>query len=103
MTLTSTQFRLEVDVAPAKVGPNTIHLYAFQADGNGPRTVVEWKGTAALPSQGIEPVTIPLLAFTPEHATGQIDLPTTGTWEMRFTVRVDEINQASVTAKVPIR
>jgi copper transport protein len=103
VTLTSTLFRLEVDVAPTSKGVNTIHLFAYKLDGGGPQTVVEWKATAALPAQGIEPVAIPLLAVTPDHAAGQVLLPSSGLWEMRFTVRTDETHQASVTTKVPIR
>jgi copper transport protein len=94
---------LEVDVSPTQKGVNTIHLFAFAADGSGTQAVAEWKGTAALPAQGVEPVDIPLLAVTPDHASGQILLPNAGTWELRFTVRTDDTHQATVTANVPVR
>jgi copper transport protein len=103
VTLTDKLFKLEVDVAPAGTGANTIHLYAFAPDGTGAQTVAEWKGTAALPSQNIGPIDIPLLAITPDHASGQITLPTPGTWQMKFTVRTDDTHQATVTANVPIK
>ena len=77
-----------------------VHL---RPDGSGPVTVVEWKGTVALPAKGVEPISVPLLGLTPNHATGQVLLPSAGTWEMRITVRLDEINQATVTAKIPVR
>lgn len=103
VTLITQLFRLEVDVAPTQKGVNTIHLFAFAADGSGPQTVVEWKGSASLPAQGVEAVDIPLLAVTPDHASGQILLPNAGTWQMRFTVRTDDTHQATVTASVPVR
>jgi copper transport protein len=103
VTLTDKLFKLEVDIAPASTGLNTIHLYAFAPDGSGPQNVAEWKGTAALPEKGIEPTDIPLLAITPDHASGQILLPNAGTWELRFTVRTDDTNQSTVLAKVPIK
>jgi copper transport protein len=103
VTLTDKLFKLEVDIAPAETGLNTIHLYAFAPDGSGPQNVAEWKGTAALPEKSIEPTDIPLLAITPDHSSGQILLPNAGTWELHFTVRIDDTNQSTVLAKVPIK
>ncbi|MET7417449.1 copper resistance protein CopC [Dactylosporangium sp. NPDC005555] len=103
-TVTTNLVKLEVDVSPGKVGPNTVHLYAFKADGSGqPQTVVEWKATAALPAKGIEPIVLPTLPITPDHATGSVTLTPAGTWELKFTVRVDELNQTTIAVQVPIR
>lgn len=100
-TLTSSLYTLQVEVDPAKLGDNAVHLYAYKADGS-PLPVVEWKATAALPSAGIEPITFPLLKLTDNHASGQVTLPTPGDWQLRFTLRLSEIDQDSVTATVPI-
>lgn len=102
-TVSTNLLKLEVDISPATVGQNSIHLYALKPDGSGPQTVVEWKATAALPSKGIEPLTVPTLAITEDHAVGQVSLVTPGTWEFRFTARVDDLNQATVTVQVPVR
>ena len=93
---------IQVDIDPAGVGNNSVHLYAYDAQ-NKPQRVVEWRGTAALPSAGIEPLEIPLLPFTDNHAAGEINLPTAGQWQMRFTVRITDIDQATVTATVPVK
>jgi copper transport protein len=90
-----------VEVDPAATGSNSIHLFAYTAD-NKPQPVVEWKGTAALPAKGVEPIEIPLLPLTDNHATGEISLPTPGDWQLSFTVRISDIDQATVTATVPI-
>jgi copper transport protein len=102
-TLTSKLFRLEIDLEPARKGVNTFHLYAYKPNGSGTQTVVEWTGTAALPAQGIEPISIPMLAITTDHSSGQILLPSSGTWNLRFTVRIDDTNEDTVTTKVPVR
>jgi copper transport protein len=102
-TFSTKIFKVEVDVEPAAKGVNIIHLYAFKPDQSGPQTVVQWSGTAALPSQGIEPVDIPLLGVTPDHASGQILLPNAGTWSLSFTLRISDIDEATVTAKVDVK
>ncbi|MEV0133604.1 copper resistance protein CopC [Dactylosporangium sp. NPDC050688] len=102
-TVTTNLVKLEVDVSPGRVGPNTVHLYAMKPDGSGPQSVAEWKATAALPSKGIEPIVVPTLAITPDHASGSVTLTPAGTWELKFTVRVDELNQTTIAVQVPIR
>lgn len=100
-TATADLYTLQVDFDPAKVGDNTVHLYAYTKDGK-PLKVVEWSGTAALPSASIEPVTIPLLPLTDNHASGSIQLPTAGQWQMKFTLRTTDVDQETVTLTVPI-
>jgi copper transport protein len=101
-TLDSPIYSLQVELDPAQSGSNSIHLYAYTKD-NRPQPVAEWRATAALPSAGIEPIDIPLLPLTDNHATGEINLPASGEWQLRFTVRTSEIDQATVTATVPIK
>ncbi|MBF9127446.1 copper resistance protein CopC/CopD [Plantactinospora sp. S1510] len=100
-TLTSSIYSLQVEVDPAKTGSNSMHLYAYTLD-NKPLPVAEWRATAALPDRGIEPIEIPLLPLTPSHATGEISLPSPGNWLLSFTVRLTDIDQATVTSTVPI-
>ncbi|MBV1853963.1 copper resistance CopC/CopD family protein [Catellatospora tritici] len=100
-TLTTSLYRLQVEIDPAKVGDNLVHLYAYTPAGD-PLPVVEWKATAALPSAGIEPITFTVLKLTDNHASGQVSLPTKGDWQLKFTLRTSDIDQASVTATVPI-
>jgi copper transport protein len=100
-TLSSNLFNLQVEVDPAKKGNNSVHLYAYDK-ASKPLPVVEWKGTAALPSNDVAPVDIPLLPLTDNHATGEITLPLEGDWQLRFTVRISEIDQATVTGTVPV-
>ncbi|WBC14332.1 copper resistance protein CopC [Micromonospora sp. WMMA1998] len=101
-TLNSPIYSLQVELDPAETGNNSLHLYAYTTD-NRPQPVQEWKVTAALPSAGIEPITVPLLPLSDNHATGEVNLPARGDWQLRFTVRTSDIDQATVTATVPIK
>lgn len=101
VVLSDSLFTLTVDVEPATVGVNTIHLYATTPAGQ-PADVRQWRVTAALPAQGIEAIDAVILALTADHAIGQLSLPAAGTWRFTFTVRTSEIDQSSVTADIPV-
>ncbi|GGK06394.1 transport integral membrane protein [Pilimelia anulata] len=100
-TVETKLYTLQVDVNPARIGPNDMHVYAYTADGRA-QSVVEWRATATLPSAGVEEVGIPLVKLTDNHASGQFAPPTAGQWKLRFTVRTSDIDEASVTITVPI-
>ncbi|NMO50795.1 copper resistance protein CopC/CopD [Actinoplanes sp. TBRC 11911] len=101
-TLTSQNMALQVDIFPATVGNNSMHLYAYTPD-NKPLTVVEWSGTAALPAKGIEPIAIPLLRLTDFHAVGDIALPQAGDWTFKFTARTSDIDESTVTMTATVK
>lgn len=100
--LTSDIFNLQVEIDPATIGNNSIHLYAYDLAGK-PLKVVEWRGTAALPAGDVAPIDIPLLPLTDNHATGELTFSLAGDWDLRFTVRISDIDQATVNATVPIK
>ncbi|PWR08667.1 copper resistance protein CopC [Micromonospora acroterricola] len=103
-TLASPLYSLRVELDPAERGNNSIHLYAYTKDDQSqPQPVAEWRATAALPSAGIEPIEVPLLPLTDSHAYGDVSLPAAGDWQLQITVRTSDIDQATVTATVPIR
>ena len=100
-TLTAEGLSLQVDVFPAAVGNNSIHLYAYAPDGK-PLPVVEWVATAALPAKNIEPIEVPLLRITDNHVIGDIGLPVAGDWVFTYTVRTSEIDQSTVKTTVKV-
>lgn len=101
-TLTSPLYTLQFDIYPVRLGEhNTVHAYVYTPDGQR-LPVVEWQLTAALPERGVEPVTTPLLGLEPHHAVGAVAFPVPGEWQLRFTVRISEIDQASVTTRVRV-
>ncbi|MFV2102822.1 copper resistance CopC/CopD family protein [Micromonospora sp. LOL_024] len=101
-TVNSSLYSLQIEMSPAERGNNSVHFYAYTLD-NQPLPVIEWRATVALPSAGIEAIQVPLLPLTDNHATGEISLPSAGDWELRVTARTTEIDQATVTATVPIK
>ncbi|MBM0278323.1 copper resistance CopC/CopD family protein [Micromonospora tarensis] len=101
-TLSNSLFTMQIELSPAERGNNSVHLYAYSKD-NLPLPVKEWKATAALPSAGIEAIEVPLLPLTDSHAYGDVSLPAAGDWQLKITARTTDIDQATVTATVPIR
>ncbi|GGK16029.1 transport integral membrane protein [Pilimelia terevasa] len=100
-TAVTSLFTLQVELSPARPGPNDLHLYAYTADGQA-KNVIEWKATATLPSAGVEEVAIPMVKLTDNHASGQFSPPTAGQWRMKFTARTSDIDEATVTVTVPV-
>ncbi|GAA5183088.1 copper resistance protein CopC [Rugosimonospora acidiphila] len=100
-TLTSSLYQLQLDVEPAQTGPNELHLYAYTPQG-APLKVVEWKVSAGLPAQGIEPIAAVLTPVTDSHEIGQVTLPVAGDWTFSFTLRTTDIDEATVTTTVKV-
>lgn len=101
-TLTVGQLVLQVDIDPARVGNNTLHLVAVTPAG-APVKVLRWQATVGRPQAGVAPIGIPLVALTDNHSIGEIALPTAGEWEFRFTLQISALDQTTASAKVPIR
>jgi copper transport protein len=100
-TMNSSLYQLQFDIEPAQTGANDIHLYAFTPEGAA-LNVQEWKVTAALPAQNIEPIDAVLTKITVAHDVGQITLPVAGQWTFSFTLRTTEIDEATVTTVVKV-
>jgi copper transport protein len=101
-TLKSEALSLQVEIAPAQVGNNSVHLYAYEVNGTTPLPIVEWDVTAALPANNIEPIDVNLLRITDNHVIGDIALPVAGEWVFTFTLRTSEIDQTTVKTTVKI-
>ncbi|MDR7278966.1 copper transport protein [Catenuloplanes atrovinosus] len=95
-------YTLQVELDPAKVGGNSLHLYAYEPGTTNLLTTEEWTTTAALPAAGIEPIDVPMLRVADNHAISEFQLPAAGTWEFKFTLRTTEIDQATVTVTVDV-
>jgi copper transport protein len=100
-TITSSLYSLQFDLDPAAVGPNSVHLYAYDLNGK-PLKVVEWTATAALPAKQIDPIPMALVRLADNHASGQVTFTQAGDWQLSFTLRLSEINEATVGQTVTI-
>jgi copper transport protein len=96
---------LELTVEPAEVGPNTIHLYLIEAKtGTQFAATKELTVTARLPSKGIGPLPLKVIAAGPGHyILNSAVLSPAGDWQIQFTDRTSEFEQHSRTVEVPIR
>ncbi len=96
---------LEMTVEPAKVGPNTIHLYLIDAKTGAQYTATkELTATARLPSKDIGPLPLKASLAGPGHyVLNSAVLSPGGTWSIQIHDRVSEFEQYNRTVKVPIR
>jgi copper transport protein len=102
VTMNSSLYQLQFDIEPATIGNNELHLYSYSPAG-APLAIKEWTVTAALPGQGIEPISIPVLPITDSHATGTVTMPSAGSWQFSFTLRTSDIDEATVSTVVKIK
>ncbi|GAA3960683.1 copper resistance CopC/CopD family protein [Actinoplanes auranticolor] len=102
-TLTSELFTLQFSVYPVELGENnTVHGFTYTPEGK-PLPAPEWTVTTRLQGQDLEPVSEPMLPLAPRNdAMGALTFPLPGTYEISFTVRVSEIDQATVRTTITV-
>lgn len=105
ITTTIGPAELQMTVEPARVGPNTIHLYLIDAKTGSQFTATkELNVSAALPSKGIGPLPLKANLSGPGHYTlNSAVLSPSGTWQVRLTDRTSEFSEYTRTVSVPIR
>ncbi|GGK03927.1 transport integral membrane protein [Pilimelia anulata] len=102
-TLNSPLYAVQFEIFPVQLGENnTFHAFVYTPDGK-PLDVAEWKVTAALPGRGIEPMDNPVAPLLGNQGLGGINFPVPGDWQLRVTIRVSDIDEATVTATVPVK
>ncbi|MBM2614202.1 copper resistance protein CopC [Actinoplanes sp. LDG1-06] len=102
-TLNSKLYAVQFEIFPATIGEyNTLHAFAYTPEGK-PLKVVEWKVSVSLPSQGIEAIDSPVATVIDNQGLGNVTFPIPGDWQLTMTLRVSEIDQATVTTTVPVR
>jgi copper transport protein len=96
---------LEMDVDPARVGANQIHIYFFDARTGAPyKPGKELTVTATLPDKEIGPLPLTVQSAGPGHYIVQSALLNApGDWELGLTLRVSEFDQFETKVEVPIR
>jgi copper transport protein len=102
-TLTCPLYTLQFNIYPVQLGEdNTIHAFVYTPAG-APLPAEQWTVTSRLANRGLEPVSAPLLGLMPaNHAVGAITFPLPGTYEVRFTIRVSDIDQATVRTSITV-
>ncbi|MCU7722648.1 copper resistance protein CopC/CopD [Actinoplanes sp. KI2] len=102
-TLTCPLYTLQFNIYPAKLGDNnTIHAFVYTPAG-APLPADQWTVTSRLLGRDLEPVSQPLLPLQPRHhAAGAITFPYPGNYEIKFTVRIGELDEATVQTTISI-
>jgi copper transport protein len=81
---------------------NTVHGFTYTPEGK-PLQAAEWTVTTRLQGRDLEPVSAPMLPLAPRNdAMGALTFPLPGTYELSFTVRTTEIDQATVKTTITV-
>ncbi|MER6158496.1 copper resistance protein CopC [Streptomyces sp. NPDC001868] len=92
--------RLQID--PARVGANEMHVYVQGPDGK-PFDVPEVKVAFTLPAKEIGPLPVVPDRVTTGHWTASgVQIPMAGDWKIEITVRTSEIDQVTVSKNAKI-
>jgi copper transport protein len=95
---------LEMDVDPARVGANQVHLYFFDTKtGAQFKRGKELTATATLPDKSIGPLPLEVQPAGPGHwviPAALLNAP--GDWEIELQLRVSEFDQLEKTVEVPV-
>ncbi len=95
---------LEMDVDPARVGANVMHLYFFDAKTGAPyEKGKELTVTAALPDKEIGPLPLSVSSAGPGHyivSNALLNAP--GDWEIDLALRISEFDQLEEEIEVPV-
>lgn len=101
-TLNSPLYSVQFEIFPVQLGENnTLHAFVYTPAGK-PLDVAEWRVTVALPEKNIPPIPNDVVTIRGNQGIGGITFPYPGTWELSLTIRVDELNQATVKTTVDV-
>jgi copper transport protein len=96
---------LQVTVDPARVGPNAVHLYLFDAKSGAAFTgTKELRVEASLPAKRIGPLDVTFHRAGPGHYVADaLVLSPGGDWRLQVSDRVSEFDEHTTTVKAPVR
>jgi copper transport protein len=96
---------LQATVDPARIGPNQVHMYVFDAKSGAPFTgTKEITAKASLPSRGIAGLPLTLHRAGPGHYVADaVTLSPVGDWKLAVADRVSDFDEYATTVKVTVR
>ncbi|MEU2864611.1 copper resistance protein CopC [Streptomyces mirabilis] len=93
--------KVQIVLEPGRVGRNTVQAVTYGPDGSL-LTVPELRLTFTLAQQHVGPLDAKLVDERGYWGSGTLDIPLAGTWTMKATVRVSDIDQVTVSKTVKI-
>ncbi len=94
--------KVQVTLDPGRVGDNSIEALVYGPDG-GVSIVPELRISFTHPAKDIGPLDAELTDKGGYWGNSFLNLPIAGTWEMKVTVRISEVDQVSETKSVIVR
>ncbi|MES4887143.1 copper resistance protein CopC [Streptomyces sp. NPDC096012] len=92
--------KVQITLDPGRVGRNSVQAVVYGPDG-GLAAVPELRVSLTLPAQRLGPLDTKVTDRGGYWAADSLDLPIPGTWTMKVTVRLSEVDQVTVSA--PLR
>ncbi|MGW4197909.1 copper resistance CopC/CopD family protein [Streptomyces sp. NPDC005004] len=93
--------RVQITLDPGRVGPNSVQAVVYGPDG-GFASVPELRIAFVLPSRDLGPLDTKVTDRGGYWAANTFSLPMPGTWTMKVTVRVSELDQVTVERRVRV-
>ncbi|MGW5332473.1 copper resistance CopC/CopD family protein [Streptomyces bauhiniae] len=93
--------KVQITFDPGRVGPNSVQAVVYGANG-ALAAVPELRITMTLPAQRLGPLDTGITDRGGYWATNSFNLPIPGTWTMKVTVRVSDLDQVTVSRKVRV-
>ncbi|GHD84848.1 copper resistance protein CopC [Streptomyces naganishii] len=93
--------KVQITLEPGRVGQNAVEAVVFGPDG-GLAAVPELRLSLSLPARGIGPIDARLADRGGYWGTDSLNLPMPGTWTMKATVRVSELDQVSESRTIEV-
>ncbi|MGX4690935.1 copper resistance CopC/CopD family protein [Streptomyces sp. JNUCC 63] len=93
---------VRLDIDPARVGGNEMHVYVQRTDGR-PYDIPEVKVAFSLAAKKLGPLPVAPDRITTGHwAASGVQIPLAGDWQVEVTVRTSDIDQVTVTKNAQI-
>ncbi|MFD8391470.1 copper resistance protein CopC [Streptomyces sp. NPDC059680] len=93
--------KVQITLDPGRVGRSSVQAVVYGPDG-GLSTVPELRVTLTLPAQHLGPLDTRITDRGGYWSTGSFDLPLPGTWTLKATIRISELDQVTVSAPVRV-
>ncbi|MFG2933495.1 copper resistance CopC/CopD family protein [Streptomyces achromogenes] len=93
--------KVQITLDPGRVGANSVQAVVYGPDG-GLSAVPELRVTLTLPARRVGPLDTRVTDRGGYWATDAFTLPLPGTWTLKATVRVSELDQVTVSAPVRV-
>lgn len=93
---------IQARVTPAQMGPNQIRL-SLTSGGGTPFRPQQIQAALSLPIRHLGPLTARLVPRGPGQYVASVNVPFTGRWQLRITVRSDAFDETTVSIPVSVR